>query len=80
MWICIGKDDERKLFTPKIPPTLTAGNASHKTVGRAGVFSPQQLGLGCPIFAYIFFSLRSETKRNRNRFASFLLRFAKQKQ
>ena len=36
--------------------------------------------IGCPIFAYIFFPLRSETKRNRNRFASFSLRFAKQKQ
>ena len=36
-------------------------------------------GVGCPIFASYFFSLRSETKRNRNRFASFSLRFAKLK-
>ena len=33
--------------------------------------------LGCPIFASYIFSLRSETKRNRNRFASFPLRFVK---
>ena len=31
-------------------------------------------------FRLYFFSLRSETKRNRNPFASFSLRFAKQKQ
>ena len=30
-------------------------------------------------FRFLFFSLRSETKRNRNRFASFSLRFAKLK-
>ena len=30
--------------------------------------------LGCPIFASYIFSLRSETKRNRNRFASFAKR------
>ena len=35
--------------------------------------------IGCPIFASYFFSLRSETKRNKNRFASFSLRFAKLK-
>ena len=33
--------------------------------------------VGCPIFASYFFSLQSETKRNRNRCASFSLRFAK---
>ena len=40
----------------------------------------EALKVGCPIFTSYFFSLRSETKQNRNRFASFSLCFAKQTQ
>ena len=64
----IGKRSQKKGFR-RLRVRLTSFGLIFRRLG---------IRLGCPIFAYIFFLLRSETKRNRNCFASFSLRFAKQ--